>query len=41
MLVVGLMMYAFLLGTGHYHIDGVGYSTVQDILTAGWPLRRS
>ncbi|MGA7674205.1 MAG: chloride channel protein [Rhizomicrobium sp.] len=35
MFVVGLMMYAFLLGTGHYHIDGVGYSTVQDILIGG------
>lgn len=35
MLVVGLMMYAFLLATGHYHIDGVGYSTIQDILLGG------
>jgi chloride channel protein, CIC family len=32
---VGVMMYAFLLGTGHYRIDGVGYSTVQDILVGG------
>jgi CIC family chloride channel protein len=35
MLVVGLMMYAFLLGSGHYRIDGVGYSTIQDILVGG------
>jgi len=32
---VGLMMYGFLLGSGHYRIDGVGYSTVQDILFGG------
>jgi chloride channel protein, CIC family len=32
---VGLMMYAFLLGSGHYRIDGVGYSTIQDILLGG------
>lgn len=32
---VGVMMYAFLLGTGHYCIDGVGYSTIQDILVGG------
>ncbi|HUJ04003.1 MAG TPA: chloride channel protein, partial [Rhizomicrobium sp.] len=35
MLMVGLMMYAFLRFSGHYHIDGVGYSTVQDILLGG------
>jgi CIC family chloride channel protein len=35
MLAVGLMMYAFLLGSGHYRIDGVGYSTIQDILVGG------
>jgi CIC family chloride channel protein len=32
---VGVMMYAFLLGSGHYRIDGVGYSTIQDILLGG------
>jgi chloride channel protein, CIC family len=32
---VGLMMYAFLLGSGHYRIDGVGYATIQDILLGG------
>ncbi|HTW33682.1 MAG TPA: chloride channel protein [Rhizomicrobium sp.] len=35
MLVVGLMMYGFFLGSGHYHVDGVGYSTIEDILTGG------
>jgi CIC family chloride channel protein len=35
MLAVGLMMYAFLIGSGHYRIDGVGYSTIQDILIGG------
>ncbi len=32
---VGVMMYAFLLFTGHYRVDGVGYSTIQDILVGG------
>ena len=35
MLVVGLMLYAFWRYSGHYHIEGVGYATVQDILTGG------
>lgn len=35
MLLVGLMMYAFLRFSGHYHIEGVGYSTVQDVLAGG------
>jgi len=35
MAVIGLMMYAFLLGSGHYRIDGVGYSTIQEILVGG------
>ena len=32
MLLVGVMMYLLLRYTGHYYIEGVGYSTVQDIL---------
>jgi CIC family chloride channel protein len=32
MLILGLLMYGFMLATGHYHTEGVGYSTVQDIL---------
>jgi len=35
MLLIGLMMYAFLLGSGHYRIDGVGYATIQEILVGG------
>jgi CIC family chloride channel protein len=30
--LVGLMMYGYLRGTGHYHIEGVGYATIQDVL---------
>ena len=33
MLFVGLMMYFLLSTYGHYYIEGVGYSTVQDVLT--------
>ena len=25
-------MYALLLGTGHYSVEGVGYATIQDVL---------
>jgi CIC family chloride channel protein len=35
MLIIGLMMYAFFLGSGHYRIDGVGYATIQEILLGG------
>jgi chloride channel protein, CIC family len=35
MAAIGLMMYAFYLGSGHYRIDGVGYSTIQEILLGG------
>ncbi|MBI1366074.1 MAG: chloride channel protein [Alphaproteobacteria bacterium] len=35
MSIVGAMMYAFLTFSGHYHIDGVGYSTIQDVLMGG------
>jgi CIC family chloride channel protein len=33
MLGVGVMMYACLTAFGHYYIEGVGYATIQDILT--------
>jgi CIC family chloride channel protein len=33
MLIVGLMMYGCLRVLGHYYIQGVGYATIQDILT--------
>jgi CIC family chloride channel protein len=35
MTIIGLLMYAFLLGSGHYRIDGVGYATIQQILVGG------
>jgi len=33
--IVGAMMYAFLRFSGHYRIEGVGYSTIEDILVGG------
>jgi CIC family chloride channel protein len=33
MIIVGVMMYLLLVNTGHYYIEGVGYATIQDILT--------
>ena len=30
--IVGVMMYAYFRYTGHYHIEGVGYATIQDVL---------
>ena len=33
MFLVGVIMYGLLLTTGHYHVEGVGYATVQDVLT--------
>ena len=42
MAVVGVMMVVLLNTMGHYYIEGVGYSAIQDILygalTAGWTL---
>lgn len=38
MLIVGVMIYAFLIGVGHYFVEGVGYSTIQAILTGGLDL---
>lgn len=32
MLIFGTMMYVLSLTTGHYHIDGVGYGTIQAVL---------
>jgi CIC family chloride channel protein len=32
MLMVGIIMYTLLATTGHYHVEGVGYATVQDVL---------
>ncbi len=33
MVLVGVMMYLLMVTWGHYYIEGVGYSTVQDVLT--------
>ena len=33
MLLVGIMMYLLMRFFGHYYIDGVGYATVQDVLS--------
>ena len=35
MLLMGCLMYALYLGFGQYYVDGVGYATVQSILTGG------
>jgi len=34
MLMVGIMMYMLMLTSGQYYVDGVGYSTIMDILTS-------
>jgi CIC family chloride channel protein len=33
--IVGVIMYAWLRGSGHYQVDGVGYATIQDVLFGG------
>jgi CIC family chloride channel protein len=33
MLAVGILMYALLRCTGHYAVQGVGYATIQDVLS--------
>jgi len=33
--LVGVMMYAFYRLSGHYRIEGVGYSTIEDVLVGG------
>jgi CIC family chloride channel protein len=33
MLLVGLLIYALQQGFGHYFVEGVGYATIQDILS--------
>ena len=34
MIILGGMMYAFLIYAGHYYVQGVGYATIIDILKA-------
>src|SRR5580700_10143844 len=36
--IVGVLIYAFLIGAGHYFVEGVGYSTIQAILAGGLDL---
>jgi len=38
MLGVGVMIYLLMIGFGHYYVEGVGYSTIQDILSGGLAL---
>ncbi|HEX4146881.1 MAG TPA: chloride channel protein [Pirellulales bacterium] len=33
MFIVGLVIYALLLSTGHYYVQGIGYATIQDVLS--------
>ncbi|MEJ2687300.1 MAG: chloride channel protein [Gammaproteobacteria bacterium] len=33
MLVLGLVMYLLMAGSGHYYVEGAGYATVRDLLT--------
>jgi CIC family chloride channel protein len=35
MLIIGVLIYALMAGAGHYFVEGVGYSTIQAILTGG------
>jgi chloride channel protein, CIC family len=35
MLIIGALIYALLVGAGHYFVEGVGYSTIQAILSSG------
>jgi CIC family chloride channel protein len=35
MLIVGILIYVLLQTAGHYYVEGVGYSTIQAILTGG------
>ncbi len=34
MLIVGLMLYFFMSRYGHYYVEGVGYATIQDVLSS-------
>jgi chloride channel protein, CIC family len=38
MLVLGILIYAFLITAGQFYIEGVGYATIQEILTGGLSL---
>ncbi len=34
MLLLGIMLYAFMQLSGHYYIEGIGYTTIQDCLNS-------
>ena len=34
MLLIGVLIYVLLRTAGHYYVEGVGYSTIQAILSA-------
>ncbi|MBV1698778.1 MAG: chloride channel protein [Hyphomicrobiales bacterium] len=38
MLFIGVLIYALFVGAGHYHVEGVGYSTIQAILNGSLSL---
>ena len=38
MLIVGVMIFLFMLYAGHYYVEGVGYATIQDTLSGGLSL---
>ena len=38
MLLLGIIIYLMQLGFGHYFVEGVGYATVQDVLTGALPV---
>jgi CIC family chloride channel protein len=38
MLLVGLILYLLMTATGHYYVEGVGYATIQDILSGSLPV---
>jgi CIC family chloride channel protein len=38
MLAIGVLIYVLLRTAGHYYVEGVGYSTIQAILTGGLAL---
>ncbi len=37
MCIVGILLYVFQRTTGHYYIEGVGYATIQDIISGAFP----
>ncbi|MDD5236162.1 MAG: chloride channel protein, partial [Candidatus Omnitrophica bacterium] len=37
MFLVGITMYFLMLTSGHYYVEGVGYATIQDILSSAFP----